>query len=73
MKKSLENKIKKYVESTKFPKAVYYTVSPYNLGGYEGYKYFFCYHGTNNIDQAFKTQRDLEEFIDYNEVEEFYL
>lgn len=63
MRKSLENKIRKYVDSTKFPYEVYYTESPFNFGGYEGYKYFFCYHGTNNIAKAFKNQRDLEEFI----------
>ena len=30
---------------------------------YEGYKYFFCYHCTNNIYKAFKSQRELEEFL----------
>lgn len=66
MKKSLENKIKKYVESTKFPFAVYYTECPFNHGGYEDYKYFFCYHSTHSIAKAFKTQAAIEEFL--NEV-----
>ena len=63
MRKSLERKIERYVSKTKFPFAVYYTECPFNIGGYEGYKYFFCYHGTNSIAKAFKNQRDLEEFV----------
>ena len=63
MRKSLENKIKKYVGSTKFPFAVYYTESPFNFNRYDGYKYFFCYHNTHNIANAFKNQRDLEQFV----------
>lgn len=63
MKKSLENKIEKYVNSTEYPFKVYYTETPVNFGGYEGYKYFFCYHCTNNIYKAFKSQRELEEFL----------
>ena len=66
MRKSLENKIKKYVESTVFPFAVYYTDCPFNSGGYEDYKYFFCYHSTHSVAKAFRTQRELEEFL--NEV-----
>ena len=63
MRKSLENKIKKYVGKSEFPFAIYYTDCPFNIGGYEDYKYFFCYHGTHNIVNAFKSQREMEEFL----------
>lgn len=67
--KRLEKKIEKYCDSTTFPFKVYFTDSPFNLGGYEGYRYFFCYHGTNNIAAAFKSQREVEEFINEKEYE----
>lgn len=59
----LEKKIEKYCDSTTFPFKVYFTESPFNLGGYEEYKYFFCYHNTHTITAAFKSQREIEEYI----------
>lgn len=65
MKKSLTNKIEKYVNSTEFPFKVYYTDCPLNYNDdYYGYKYFFVYHSTHNIAKAFRTQWELEEFLD---------
>lgn len=68
--KKLENRIEKYCNNTSFPYAVYFTENPLNFGGYEGYKYFFCYHNTHTIVAAFKSQREIEEYIDEKEYEE---
>lgn len=63
MKKSLELKIEKYCNKSEFPYAVYYSnIVPDSR--YSGYKYFFKYHGTNNVAKAFRTQKEIEEFLE---------
>lgn len=65
MKKSLKNKIDKFVRLTTFPFAMYYTDSPINYNDdYYGCKYFLVYHGTHTIYKGFETQWQLEEFLD---------
>lgn len=63
MKKSLNEKINSYCNSTEYPYAIYYTdIVP--DARYKGYKYFFKYHGTHKVVEAFKTQSELENYID---------
>lgn len=65
MKKSLIKNIEVYCNSTEFPGAVYFSdIVP--DARYKGYKYFFKYHGTHNVAKAFKTQNEIESFIEEN-------
>lgn len=80
MKKELNELIEKYVAKTEYPRAVYFSEQVPDAR-YKGYKYFFKFIGTHNVSQAFKTQREIEEFInieltelkvfkDYNDLKE---
>ena len=60
MRKSLQNKIKKFLDKNTI---FYNTESPINIGDYWGYKYFICFHNTHTIYKAFDRQIDLEEFL----------
>ena len=61
--KKLEERIEKYCESTKYPFQVYFS-DIVSDARYKGYKYFFKYFSTNKVAIAFKTQREIEDFLD---------
>lgn len=66
-KQILESKISKYMERNQSPRKLYYTTCLFNGWSEEGYKYFFCYKDDNDktqIEKAFKTLYELEEFLD---------
>lgn len=65
MKKSLVLKIARYCDSTDFPYSVYFTDVVPALN-FAKYKYFFKYHNTHGVAESFKTQKDIEKFIDEN-------
>ncbi len=63
MKKELEKRIEEYCNSTEFPWAVYFSnVVP--DARYTRYKYFFKYYNTHTVAEAFKTQKEIEKFLD---------
>ncbi|WP_462427211.1 hypothetical protein [Fusobacterium varium] len=63
MKKSLEEKINKYCDNTEYPFEMYYSdIIP--DARYKNDKYFLKYHHTNNVAHSFKTQNELESFLD---------
>lgn len=65
MKKELIKKIERYCNSTEFPNAVYFSdVVP--DARFKKDKYFFKYHNTHTVAVAFKTQKEIEEFIEDN-------
>lgn len=63
MKKDLENKIKKYCDNTEFPHKVYFSINVPDRR-FKDYRYFFKYHNTHSVAQSFKTQKEIEKFID---------
>lgn len=63
MKKSLEKRIERYCDESEFPFAVYFTkLVPNAL--YKNKKYFFLYHETNKVQASFRTQREIELFLE---------
>lgn len=67
MRKSMKEKIINYIEEqfVEESKHLYYTESPVDIGEqYSGCKYFLCHHKTNEIECGFKTQKELEKYID---------
>lgn len=59
----LIKRIENYCDSTQFPYQVYFSdVVP--DARYVKYKYFFKYFGTNGVAKAFKTQKEIKEFLE---------
>lgn len=58
-------KIERYCDSTEFPYEVYYS-NIVSDARYAKYKYFFIYHNTERIAESFKTQKEMEKFIEEN-------
>ena len=62
MKNELKNRAEAYAEQTVFPEQVYFTQKAPDAR-YKNYKYFFKYYNTNKVAEAFKTQKELEDFL----------
>lgn len=64
MKKSLSKLISEYCQNSNntFNEKVYYSESAPDAR-YKGYKYFFKYHNTHSVAVAFKTQKEIEDYI----------
>lgn len=62
MKKELKRRIEEYCNNTEYPYLEYFT-DEYSFGSDEGYKYFFKYCNTNTITRRFKTQSEIEDFL----------
>lgn len=66
MNKQLEKRANDYAAKTEYPYSIYFsTVVP--DGRYKNYKYFFKYSSTNSVASAFKTQKELECYLDEKE------
>lgn len=63
MKKELIKKIEDYCGNSQFPYEVYFSEKVPDCR-YTKYKYFFKYYNTHKVAQAFKTQKEIEKFLD---------
>lgn len=61
--KKLLKRIEKYCETTQFPWAVYFSDVVPDCR-YLKYKYFFKYHNTHSVAMAFKTQKEISDFLE---------
>lgn len=62
MKKTLIKKIDEFCDKSEFPFSVYYSETIPD-SRYKKYKYFFKYHNTHTVAKAFRTQKEIEEFL----------
>ncbi len=61
--KKLIERIEKFCDATEFPFEVYFSeIIP--DARYAKYKYFFKYHNTHSVAKAFKTQKEIKEFLE---------
>lgn len=66
MKNELLERIKIYCDRTEIPNKMYFSKFGTDRK-YIGYKYFFKFHNTNKVVFAFKTLKELENFLDMAE------
>ena len=60
--KKLLERIEKYVRASELPTAVYFSRTIPD-GRYKNYNYFFKYCSTHSVAVAFKTQKEIKEFL----------
>lgn len=66
MKEELLKKINVYCSRTEYPYKMYFSKFGTDRR-YINYKYFFKFHNTNKVAFAFKTLKELENFLDMAE------
>lgn len=65
MKKELKQRIEKFCKDSEFPGEVYFS-SSINDCRYKFDKYFFKFHNTHNVMKSFKSQKEIENFLEEN-------
>lgn len=62
MRKELQQRAEKYAKNTEFPFNVYFNRNVPDAR-YKTEKYFFKYHNTHAVAEAFTTQKELDDFL----------